>query len=109
VGLLACLPHASGHAVRGERELEAFGGRAIARCREVSRIPPAVKPACAQVGLIPHRQQKGTHRLPIRGGEATLDAADGGLREAASAGERALTETELLAVLTDEESWLRDI
>jgi hypothetical protein len=68
-----------------------------------------VKPACAQVWLISHRQQKGAHRLPIRGDEASLDAADGGLRQAASAGEGALTETELLAVLTDEGSRLSDI
>jgi hypothetical protein len=65
-------------------------------------IPTASQPACAQFGVIPHRQQERAYRLPVRRGDATLDAADGRLRQPRAAGERPLTETELFSVLAND-------
>jgi hypothetical protein len=76
---------------------------------QVNPVPPATQPPRADIGLVPHRQQQRSHRLPCRRGQAALDAAHGGLCRARPPRERTLAETEPLAVLPDDATGIRDI
>jgi hypothetical protein len=65
-------------------------------------IPPAAQAAGPQLRLVAHCEQQPSQRIPGGRGQTALDPADRCLRGAGAERERALTEAEPLAVLTDD-------
>jgi hypothetical protein len=75
----------------------------------MNRVPSPAQPPHLQVWLETHRQHQRPHGIPIRGGQAALDATHRRLRRARTERKRTLAKAKLLAMPTDQCSRIVDI